>query len=129
AGGITWFTRPELLTPMARKEYPKGRYDVGLARGTPGVIARLAEAYAAGIARSRVRPLLDGAVRWLLGRKLPETMDSVFPRCLRPGLTDPPQPGRSAWCYGDPGVAIALLSAARRVGEPRWEVEALQIAR
>jgi hypothetical protein len=36
---------------------------------------------------------------------------------------------RSAWCYGDPGVAAALLGAARSVGEPTWEREALEIAR
>src|SRR5262249_38984636 len=39
------------------------------------------------------------------------------------------QPARLAWCYGDPGVAAALLSAARCTGEPAWEREALAIAR
>src|SRR5262249_61152253 len=33
------------------------------------------------------------------------------------------------WCYGDPGVAAALLGAARGVAEPGWEAAALAIAR
>jgi hypothetical protein len=32
-----------------------------------------------------------------------------------------------AWCYGDPGVAAALLVAARRAGRPEWEGAALSI--
>jgi hypothetical protein len=40
-----------------------------------------------------------------------------------------PEPSRSAWCYGDPGIAAALLGAARSVGETAWEKEALAIAR
>ena len=39
-----------------------------------------------------------------------------------------PYPARQAWCYGDPGAAIALLAAARNVGEPVWEQAALDIA-
>jgi lantibiotic biosynthesis protein len=128
ADGITWKTQPGLLSPKGRRDYPEGCYDMGLAHGVPGVIALLGEAYAAGIACARVQSLLAGAVRWLLGHKLPKTMGSVFPSRLH-GLTDPPEASRSAWCYGDPGVAAALLSAARRVGEPRWEIEALEIAR
>jgi hypothetical protein len=34
-----------------------------------------------------------------------------------------------AWCYGDPGIAAALLVAARCCGEPAWEHAALRIAR
>jgi lantibiotic biosynthesis protein len=129
AGGITWWTRPELLSVQSRKDYPEGWYNLGLAHGVPGVIALLGEAYERGIASSRVRSLLDGAVRWLLGRKLPETIDAVFPSCLSTDVSNPPKPSRSAWCHGDPGVAIALLSAARRAGDLRWEAEALTIAR
>lgn len=31
---------------------------------------------------------------------------------------------RGAWCYGDPGVSIALLGAARRLADARLEDEA-----
>jgi lantibiotic biosynthesis protein len=39
-----------------------------------------------------------------------------------------PGPARSAWCYGDPGVATVLLLAARDVGEPAWAAEATTLA-
>jgi len=44
-----------------------------------------------------------------------------------PGIS--PKPTRLAWCYGDLGIAVALLQAARGVREPAWEREAMMIAR
>ena len=43
-------------------------------------------------------------------------------------MTPRPAPARSAWCYGDPGVAVALLLAARDVDEPGWELAATELA-
>jgi hypothetical protein len=87
ADGLTW--------PAA-----DGRVNHGLAHGVPAVIAVLAACDA--------RPLLDGAVAWLLAQ--------------------PARPERAAWCYGDPGVAIALLRAARAADQPAWERAALGLA-
>jgi hypothetical protein len=39
------------------------------------------------------------------------------------------EPARTAWCYGDPGVAAVLLNAARAFGRPDWEEAALDAAR
>jgi hypothetical protein len=36
---------------------------------------------------------------------------------------------RSAWCYGDPGVAVALYSAARELADPDMARAALALAR
>jgi hypothetical protein len=88
----------------------------------PGVIALLGQACAAGVARARARPLLEGAVRWLLAQQGP----GGFAAWVGP---EEYKPARLAWCYGDPGVAAALLWAARCVGEPDWEWEARAIAR
>jgi hypothetical protein len=106
-----------------------------MAHGIPGVIALLGEALApdiadiADIARARVRPLLTEAVRWLLKHRQPESAGAAFPSWLPTGRIEPPGPSRLAWCYGDLGVAVALLGAARRAGEPAWEAAALDIAR
>jgi hypothetical protein len=35
---------------------------------------------------------------------------------------------RVAWCYGDLGVAVALLSAANAAGREDWRAEALELA-
>jgi lantibiotic modifying enzyme len=121
--GVTWWTDPAWLPAETREKYPHGYYNTGLAHGVPGVIALLGCACAAGVAVDQARPLLDGAVRWLLSQSLP----GGFPGWVAPDV--PPTPTRLAWCYGDPGVAVSLLWAARCVNEPAWEREALAIAR
>jgi len=121
--GVTWWTDPAWVAPETRAEYPRGYYNAGLAHGIPGVIGLLGRVCAAGVARDKARSLLDGAVRWLLDQDGPES----FPYWVAPGAAG--DTARLAWCYGDPGVAAALLGAARHVEEPAWESAALAIAR
>jgi hypothetical protein len=125
AGG-TWHTPPELLPPSHRELYPRGYYNLGMAHGVPGVIALLGSLAAAGLLDGQSRPLLDGAVDWLLAQELPAGAVSRFPSFAGPGIA--PEPSRLAWCYGDPGVAVALLGAARGAGNADWEREALRVA-
>lgn len=125
--GITWHTPPELLPSHQRKDCPSGYDNLGLAHGVPGVIALLGMAHAAGIRRRVSRRLLDGAVSWLLRQKLTDSPGARFPAWLAAGWKG--ERCRSAWCYGDPGVAVALFSAARCVGNLDWEREALELAR
>ena len=127
AEGTTWNTAPELLRPQQRERCPRGYYNLGLAHGVPGVIALLGAACAAGVRIRKARKLLDGAVAWLLRQKRRARAGSRFPAWVAPGM--PRDSCRSAWCYGDPGVAAALFCAARSVGEKAWEQEALEIAR
>jgi lantibiotic modifying enzyme len=85
---------------------PGGEVDLGLAHGMPGVIALLAACARQGL---EVGALLDACVGFLLRQ----------PRARE----------RAAWCYGDPGVAAALLQAARARGDAGWEAHALELAR
>jgi hypothetical protein len=124
--GAAWLTAPELLPAWQRERCPHGHYNLGPAHGIPGVIAVLGGACAARIAAGTARPLLDEAVRWLLAQRLPDDSPSHFPSWLGPGVD--PAPSRSAWCYGDPGVAAPLLCAAQAVGESTWQREAITIA-
>lgn len=124
--GVTWFTPPEMLPPWQREQCPHGHHNLGLAHGVPGMIALLGCACAAGVSPASARALLDGAVAWLLAQQ-PADGEAGFASWVGPGIT--PVPARSAWCYGDPGIAAALLLAARCVGETAWEREALAIAR
>jgi lantibiotic modifying enzyme len=121
--GVTWWTNPAWLPAETREKSPNGYYNLGLAHGVPGVIALLALACAAGVASAKARPLLDGAVHWLLAQQ----QSGGFAYWVAPGVTD--KPARLAWCYGDPGIAAALLGAARCVVETVWEHEAIAIAR
>jgi class I lanthipeptide synthase len=124
--GLTWWTNPNWLMPETREKCPKGYYNLGLAHGVPGVIALLGQACAAGIAVEKARPLLDGAVRWLLAQQPDD--GSGFTHCIDPASSEEPKPARLAWCYGDPGIAIALFGAARCVDDAGLECAALAIA-
>ena len=122
--GITWWTPPALTYDLAA--FPNGSYNLGLAHGVPAVVALLGLACRAQVAADRARPLLDGAVAWLLARRLPADARSVFPHWVGAGIEA--RPSRLAWCYGDLGLAAALLVAARAVSEPSWERAALDVA-
>jgi hypothetical protein len=126
-GGITWPTPPELLPSHQREKCPNGYYNLGLAHGVPGVIAFLGQVCVARIGGEKARALLDGGVTWLLKQKLSATNRSTFPAWVTPD--NEPGDCRLAWCYGDVGVAAALLVAARAVNSPDWELEAIEIAR
>ena len=122
--GLAWRVPRELTSERFRERFTGESYNLGVAHGVPGVISVLAGSCATLPA---ARPLLDGAVSWLLSQKLPAGSPSAFPYSVGAGRR--PDPTRLAWCYGDPGVAAALLAAARTVGEPAWEREALDIGR
>jgi len=122
--GITWRTGPEIMSDKDTEIYPAGNYNLGVAHGVPGVIALLGLAQRAGV---ECRPLLDGAVDWLLAQKLPPDIGSFFGYSVAAGAE--PASSRVAWCYGDLGISATLMVAARAVGERAWEAEALEIAR
>lgn len=126
-GGLTWFTPARLIPEPNRLWYPQGYENLGMAHGTPGVIAVLARICASGVAAERALSLMAGAVSRLLAQKLPVGERSVFPYAVGPGFEV--RPARTAWCYGDAGIAVALLAAGRVAGEPAWEREALALAR
>jgi hypothetical protein len=128
--GTTWHTPPAHLPPHQLVQHPGGHYNLGLAHGVPGVIGLLGAMWAAGVARARVAPLLEQAVAWLLARALPPGLGARYGWAEGLGATPgiDATPTRSAWCYGDPGVAAALLLAGRATGNARWIEEARALA-
>jgi hypothetical protein len=124
--GVAWFSSPALLPAHQRERYPAGLYDLGVAHGVPGVIAFLAAVCRAGYATARIHSLLRGAVEWLLAQ-YPPGAPAAFPAVVP--VTGTAAPARTAWCYGEPGVAIALLHAARSAGRTDWERAAVLLAR
>jgi lantibiotic biosynthesis protein len=125
--GLYWWTPPAgMLNQEARKQYPSGRADLGVAHGVAGAIALLGSICGAGVEQATARPLLEGAVRWLLAHSAPTEAGPTFPIWVAPGFQ--PSPARCAWCYGDPGIAAALLMAARGLGDAGWEQAAVALA-
>jgi lantibiotic biosynthesis protein len=124
--GLYWWTPPAEIAEESLKEYPSGRVDLGVAHGMAGAIALLGSVCGAGAERATARPLLEAAVSWLLAHSLPTEAGPTFPVWVAPGLE--PWPARCAWCYGDPGIAAALLMAARGVDDAHWEQAAVALA-
>jgi lantibiotic biosynthesis protein len=114
-GVATWFTPPRDLHPDARERAPQGYYNLGMAHGVPGVTSVLAAAVAFGV--SDATELLDGSVRWLEQQTL-ENEPALWPFFVGPGVET--FPSRLAWCYGDPGVALALVHAAAARERDDW---------
>ena len=136
--GTTWHTAPELLPDWQREIFPGGYYNLGVAHGVPAVVAMLGatataagrmgaagDAAAADLAE-RARSLGEGASRWLLAQQLPPGKSFRFGTTFSPET--PPEKSRLAWCYGDPGVAAALLVAARARGDAALERLAIDLA-
>jgi len=137
--GTTWHTAPELLPDWQRATFPRGYYNLGVAHGVPAVVAMLG-ATAAAVGRmgaagdpaaadlaERARTLAEGASRWLLAQQLPPGSASRFGTTFS-AETPPPQRSRLAWCYGDPGIAAALLVTARARGDAALEQLAIELA-
>jgi hypothetical protein len=125
--GVYWWTPPEgLLHPESRRQFPSGRADLGVAHGMAGAIALLGTICAVGVERDAARRLLDGAVSWVLAHPVETEAGPTFPVWLAPGVQ--PVRARCGWCYGDPGIAAALLVAARGVRADDWEKTAVALA-
>ncbi|WP_309896447.1 lanthionine synthetase C family protein [Archangium sp.] len=101
--------------------------DLGMSHGVGGVVALLAAACRLG--HQEARPLLAEAVSWVLARRQQDGGRSLFPGSWVPGTGPVRARAPNAWCYGAPGLSVALLSAARALGDERWERAALEIAR
>jgi lantibiotic modifying enzyme len=126
--GVTWHTGPELLPDHQRRQSPDGHHNLGVAHGVPGVLVVLALSAAAGVAGPRAAVMASGAVDWVLAQRLDDTYPPRLPYWRNTdGSTT--APARTAWCYGDPGVAMAVLVAARALGVAAWEAEATGLAR
>ncbi|HEX3130476.1 MAG TPA: lanthionine synthetase C family protein [Thermoanaerobaculia bacterium] len=127
--GVAWRTAHEVAAPSLASHFPQGYFDLGLSHGTPGAIAFLAQAWRAGFQDDQVRRLLDESTSWLLANRRSGDDGSAFAPFLAPGQSGAgAESCRSAWCYGDPGIAAALLGAARATGNPAWESEAVALA-
>jgi class I lanthipeptide synthase len=125
--GVYWWTPPaEILDAESREQYPSGLVDLGVAHGVAGPIALLGAICGAGAEEATARPLLEGAVSWLLAHSMATEAGPTFPVWIAPGLQ--PWRARCAWCYGDPGIATALLVAAGGVGNAGWERTAVALA-
>lgn len=123
---ITWKTKKELIHPGDIGKFPEGRYDLGMAHGVAGVVSFLARAYSSGIETAISGRLLKSALAWLWSYERPPGPGSRFPSVLGPDIEA--VDARTAWCYGDPGIAAATLAAGVALGDPGVTQRALALA-
>jgi len=131
--GPRWRTPPASLRPAERARYPAGSLNCGLAHGIPGPLAVLALAMQTGTEVAGLPAAVARTADWLAAHRTEDPSGPTWPHAI--GLSDhrPPGPGgpapgpagpggpaerlgRSAWCYGGPGVAAALRLAGEALG-------------
>jgi lantibiotic modifying enzyme len=129
--GVAW-RADAVWNPIAARmpDYVPGSacYDLGVAHGIASVICFLSALHPLGIERNRTDRLLRGAVGWLLAQRSASQEGPSFARYAG-GDVRPHDSRRAAWCYGDPGISVALVLAARALGDPSLGQTALDIAR
>ncbi|MCC6608611.1 MAG: lanthionine synthetase C family protein [Burkholderiales bacterium] len=125
SGGVAWRVPPEELDEDDRSQYPDGRFDLGVAHGVPGIMAFLARAAAAGIDRERTSALVDACFAWLLRQERIGQGVSAFPYWI--ATIGPAKNTEFAWCYGDLGVSLAVLTTATAAGRADWRDQAIRI--
>lgn len=122
-GGVAW------CSTLALSEGVRRGFNLGVGHGTPGLIPILAAIVASQVRAPAAPALLEGAVRWVLHQR--HASDGAqFAGWLdeHAAVAGPFKGARSAWCYGAPGIAVALLAAGTALGEESWKRRALEIA-
>ncbi|HEV7679449.1 MAG TPA: lanthionine synthetase C family protein [Candidatus Dormibacteraeota bacterium] len=125
--GCSWFTPAALLPAHQAARFPRGYHNLGLAHGVPGIVGFLAQA--AAVDSRDAEEMCTGAVDWLLAQRLPAEAGGGYANTVELGGDDTePSPSRLAWCYGDPGVATALLVAGQALDRADWVHAAADVA-
>lgn len=119
-----WFTPAQAMGDESlAAAYPHGHLNLGLAHGVPGPLAVMALAMDAGVELPGLAEATRRTACWLAGQTVEDPWGISWPTMigLDPAGTPRPagdhQAGRTAWCYGAPGVCRALWLAARALGD------------
>ncbi|MFJ1614801.1 lanthionine synthetase C family protein [Streptomyces sp. NPDC088251] len=130
-----WWVPAELqVGARDRETYPRGDFNLGMAHGIAGPLAVLCSAYEAGHGTPDMPDAIHRIADWLLSWTLHDGAGPYWP--ARAGWDQELAPHRprqlftrTAWCYGTPGVAAALLRAGRAMGRPEWRTAAVDALR
>ncbi|WP_284581977.1 lanthionine synthetase C family protein [Streptomyces sp. 2P-4] len=119
-----WVIPPEdYPLPREQEEYPHGYINLGLAHGVPGPLAALSLAWRAGYRRPGMREAIANAIDLLSSTAVEDGFGADWPSGVpldAEGRRTPARhTARTAWCYGAPGIAAALLVAAEALEDDR----------
>lgn len=101
-------------------------YNMGLAHGLPSIIIFLCKVIHTVPAITKARTLLTDALHWLRSFRTDTLNDAYYPSLVVGNACK--NSGNLSWCYGDLGIAVALLSAYEITKEQAHYDEAIQLA-
>lgn len=131
-----WYTPSYLLyDDESRKTYPHGNLNCGLAHGVPGIIALLALCLREGLTTAGLPQALERTTDWICQNRTDDDWGANWPNAISleeietaagrmlqvaNAASAPYGPGRSAWCYGSPGIARALWLVGEALDRSRY---------
>lgn len=119
--GIAWLSKPNM-------DSNEQVINLSLSHGIASIIQILSKTYkqCKGEELKKCEELLNGAVSYLLSKKQNQAeVGSFFPSWVSEKHV--PSYSRLAWCYGDLGIAMALLQAGINTNNRQWEEIATEI--
>lgn len=128
--GTGFWTPGDKLNPVERQHAPElhgGYLNLGLSHGVAAPVAVLSLAHRNGLAPSGTREAVTRLVDTLVTRAEDTDWGPDVPYHALPSPSAPRAstasrpPARTAWCYGNPGVARAVQLAAHAFDRPDWE--------
>lgn len=121
AQGIRWYDQPSALN-----SFSLNHIDLSLAHGLNSKLIFLAQCIKESVKISVCTTLLEGAVHYLKQQANPTSITNIYPSILT-ASSHPYYSSRLAWCYGDLGVAVALLFAGKVLGNKTWIADAFSV--
>jgi hypothetical protein len=110
-----WHTPGPLIVDRAMAQrHPGGVHNCGMAHGVTGLLAALCLAHRHGVDVPGLEDAVRRSAHWLAAQKA----DGGFPAVVPLDAAQRVAPARDAWCYGGPGVAVALRQAGELLGDP-----------
>lgn len=118
-GSIKW------LSTLILDSGLKG-YNLGLAHGIPSMMKLLSLIYKSKIQNNKITELLKGTIKFLFDHQLDRgVFDSYFPNWI--AKDEKVTSSRLAWCYGDLGIGLSLISVAEVLNDKNIENFVLKV--
>ncbi len=125
--GFAWYTPFESIVSWAQKDYKQGYYNIGVSHGIGGVIGLLTRAYKLKINPELTKDMLQNSIQWLLAQDDGEPFGYILPESSF--KKKKPRGARLAWCYGDLGLSVVLLNAAKVLKDDKLRATAIAMAK
>lgn len=109
-------------------DYQTGKYEInmGLAHGIPSILIILSRIYKMTGDEEILNKLIKPGLEFLMNFRNEELNEiSQFPTQIKNG--NGIWPSRMAWCYGDPGIGLALLQIGVNCNRLEWKSIGLEI--